>query len=175
MITKVTYYNAIKYAVAKHGNQFRKETGDPYIVHPLAVASIVTTVKKSKNRFLLGTASVLHDLVEDTDVTLQNIADVFGHQVASIVAEVTNDKEQLEALGKANYLAKKMEQMTSYALVIKLADRYHNTLDLKALSEADRRKKKTETRYILKHLKNTREFTKTHKKLIAMIEKNLQN
>lgn len=171
MFTKQQYYQAIELALRHHKGQYRKGTEDPYIIHPMHVALIVTTVKKSKNRFLLGAACFLHDVPEDTNMKLDDIALVFGHQLASIVEELTNDEKELERLGKALYLGIKMVGMSSYALVIKLADRYCNLLDLGDLPTDKQQAKITETKHIINMVKEDRpKLTGTHHKLITMIE-----
>jgi len=154
----------------KHQDQFRKGDGKPYILHPISVLLTLDRMKKSKNKFLLATAAVLHDIVEDCDVGLSEIADKFGYQVASIVEELTSDKEKIEALGKKEYLLAKMLDMSSYALCIKLCDRLDNVLDLHSMSEDFKIRTIDETRFILTGLVN-RKLTGTHKKIIKSIKK----
>ena len=78
---------AIKFATKAHEGQTRKYTGEPYIVHPLAVMEIVKTVEHTEEMLM---AAVLHDTVEDCDVTLDQIAFHFGHVVADLVEELTD-------------------------------------------------------------------------------------
>jgi len=111
---------------------------------------------------------LLHDTVEDTEVTLDDIRTNFGEMVSSIVYELTSDGDKIKEMGKANYLLNKMLRMTSYALVIKLADRLHNCSDLPTASEKFRTKYVTETRFILDGLKG-RYLSETHKSLIDQI------
>ena len=77
---------AIQFATKAHEGQTRKYTGEPYIVHPLAVMEIVKTVEHTEEMLM---AAVLHDTVEDCDVTLDQIAFNFGHVVADLVEELT--------------------------------------------------------------------------------------
>jgi (p)ppGpp synthase/HD superfamily hydrolase len=93
----------------------------------------------------------------------------FGEMVSSIVYELTSDGDKVKEMGKANYLLNKMLRMTSYALVIKLADRLHNCSDLANGSQKFRDKYVTETRFILNGL-NARYLSDTHKKLMKMID-----
>ena len=78
--------NAIVYAVEKHRNGLRKGTKMPYIVHPLEVMHNLMLMGADKN---LMTAGVLHDTVEDTDATLEEIAAKFGADVAALVSSHT--------------------------------------------------------------------------------------
>ncbi len=169
--------DAIKFATDKHEGVVRKGNGLPYITHPLAVMAILVSIKKSNNPFLLGIVGILHDVVEDCykdnhKEGLDEIADRFSHEVAGIVEKLTSDKEKIKLMGKKEYLLDKMLSMSSYALRIKLADRYHNISDLASLDEASRKKSILETEYILEGL-TKRHLTKTHKILIKMIKKEI--
>ena len=79
---------AIIFAVKAHHNSERREKGFPYIVHPMEAVEIVATITSDQE---LLAAAVLHDTVEDTDVTLEDIRHEFGDRVASIV-EAESDK-----------------------------------------------------------------------------------
>lgn len=159
---------AIQFASEKHQGQIRKGTGMPYIIHPISVMVILNKIKKSNNPELIAIACLLHDVIEDCGVTLEEIAAVFGHAVASLVEELTSDEKEIAAVGKKQYLAHKMLKMSSYALRIKLADRLDNVFDI----EPHMFNKIEETRYILEYLKK-RNLTSTHRKLIKMIEKKI--
>jgi (p)ppGpp synthase/HD superfamily hydrolase len=161
---------AIIYATEKHKGVVRQGDGTPYILHPLSVLFILAKVKKSNNYYLLAVAAILHDVVEDCGVTLEEIAEKFGHAVAALVSELTSDKSQIELKTKPVYLLEKMLGMTSYALRLKLADRLHNVSDLESLPPKKREKSINETKYILEGLVE-RKLTKTHKKLISQIWK----
>lgn len=164
---------AIIFATDKHKGMVRKGNGMPYILHPLSVLIILNEVKKSKNQFLLAIACIFHDLIEDTDVTLEDIAKEFGYGVASLVSELTSDKDKIKEMGKAPYLLDKMLNMSSYALCIKLADRLHNISDMSTMSDEFKHKYSIETNFILDGLVN-RKLTKTHMKLISKIKKQLK-
>ena len=112
----------------------RRKSGEPYILHPIAVAMIVT------NEIGLGAgpicAALLHDVVEDTDYTVKDIRERFGDDVATLVNVVTKRKsEKYEtSLQVDNY--KQMLQSIHYdirALLLKLADRLHNMRTLKSM------------------------------------------
>lgn len=169
-ITAKHLEEAIIFATEKHKGVVRQGDGTPYILHPLSVLFILAKVKKSNHYYLLAVAAILHDVVEDCDVTLEEIAERFGHAVAALVGELTSDKAQIELKGKAVYLLEKMLTMSSYALRLKLADRQHNMSDLDSLTATKREKSIKETKFILDGLVE-RKLTKTHKKLIAQIWK----
>jgi len=78
---------AIEFATKAHEGQVRKYTGEPYIVHPLEVAEIVKTVEHTEEMLM---AAVLHDTVEDTDTTIEDIEREFGSVVAQLVEELTD-------------------------------------------------------------------------------------
>lgn len=75
------------FATFAHCGQVRKYTGDPYVVHPIAVAAAVTCLTDSLE---VVAAAYLHDTIEDTEVTYQHIADFFGTRVAGLVLELTD-------------------------------------------------------------------------------------
>jgi myo-inositol-1(or 4)-monophosphatase len=167
--------DAIIYAVNKHKGQKRKGSGLPYIVHPLAVMKRVFDNKESKNMFLLAIAAINHDVIEDCYETMEEkkaglheIATIFGFQVASLVEELTLDKSQYGSLGKKEFLAIKMNAMSSYALAIKLCDRLENVCDMKSMNEKFKKRYVTETWYILNNL--NRKFSPSHIKLIEDIK-----
>ncbi len=163
---------AIIYATEKHKGMIRKGNGLPYITHPLQVMFILMNIKKSNNVYLLAIACLAHDIIEDCDVSTNEIADMFGHKVASIVDELTSDTEKIKIMGKKEYLLDKMLHMSSYALRIKLADRLHNVSDMDSMKISDRDRTIEHTLFILDGL-TQRKLTKTHKKLIKLIKKEL--
>ena len=128
---------AYEFAKHYHEGQVRK-SGEPYIIHPLEVAYIVSTLELDDDAIC---AALLHDVVEDTEVTREMIVAEFGEEIANLVDGVTK-------LGKiAHYLDKEEEQVENYrkffmamakdirVLMIKLADRLHNMRTLKHLSD----------------------------------------
>jgi hypothetical protein len=164
---------ALQYATQAHAGQTRAG-GDPYITHPMRVADHIKQYKKSHNLDALISAAYLHDTVEDTDTTHEALHDLFGGLVASLVKELTSDPEQIKKVGKAQYLAHKMAAMSSYALVIKLADRLDNVKDITtARTPQWRQKYKNETEHILNYIEKTRALSGTHQKLIGLIRDKL--
>ena len=161
----------IIFAAKAHRGQKRKGDGRPYIFHPLAVAQTIYEVKDSKNMYLLALVAVLHDTVEDCGISLKKIAKKFGHQVASLVEELTLDKEKYETIGKTKYLCQEVLKMSNYGLCLKLADRLNNVRDMKKMPADFVKRYKAETREIVKTLENGRKLTSTHLKLIVLIKK----
>jgi (p)ppGpp synthase/HD superfamily hydrolase len=177
MISAKTFEKAITFATKAHQGQCRRGDGRPYILHPLSVMTRVLAIKKSANAYLLGAAAILHDVVEDCykeDIKggLAVIAKEFGYAVAAIVEELTLDKEMYEVIGKKEYLAQEMVEMSSYALAIKLCDRLDNVSDMESMTVEFQKSYLAETEYILKAIE-ARHLTKTHLKLIKMINKAL--
>ena len=130
---------AVDYAREKHKDQKRKD-GSPYIIHPLAVAEIVAEIGLDTDAIL---GALLHDCIEDTDSTYDDIARNFGPTVASLVEGVTKltrveystlEEQQMENLRKMFMAMSKDIRV----ILIKLADRLHNMRTLGALRE-DRR------------------------------------
>lgn len=112
-----------------HAGQKRKFSGKPYIVHPLNVALTVLDMGGTKD---MACAAVLHDVVEDCGVRYIDIAKKFNENIAYLVWELTNDKEEIKKWrSKGDYLGMKMRNMSEEAITIKLADRLDNVIDLK--------------------------------------------
>lgn len=170
------FEQALEFAIKKHKGQQRKGTEMPYYRHPISVAENIEEIKKSKNIELLMTAALLHDVVEDCEwVTIKEIAKKFGYYVAALVEELTSDPKEIAKIGKTVYLKKKMEKMTSYALVIKLADRRHNVEDMADSPKAFQKRYTKETLEILNYLESwVRKLTKTHQKMINKIRSALK-
>lgn len=131
-----------------HSGQYRK-SGDPYITHPLAVASVLAGLGMDTTTLV---AALLHDTIEDTDYTLEGVRSDFGESVALLVDGVTKlDKVKLGDAAKAETI-RKMVVATAKdprVLVIKLADRLHNMRTLNFLPAAKREQKAKETLEIL--------------------------
>jgi len=168
-------------ATQAHKGQKRRGGGD-YIQHPEEVAKLVYKVKKSKRISDLIAAAWLHDTVEDTGVKIKEIKKEFGEIVASLVSELTSNPEELEKLGKETYLINKMLNMSSWGLIIKLADRLHNVSDIpdKLKNGSDKEKSwakrySLQTNNIIRTLEEERELSEPQKKLIKLIKKKIQD
>ena len=137
------------FAQEKHKGQVRKISGLPYFTHPEAVAMRVKELGGSEDSIA---AAYLHDVVEDTNATLDEIAKNFTPHIASLVAELTSDKEECKRIGKAIYLTKKIDAMSEEARLVKLADREHNVSDLAKGKNEFARRYSQETHHILGHV-----------------------
>lgn len=157
--------DAIAFAKRRHKGQVRKGSGDPYITHPVAVSYIVMAYKRSKHLQELLIAAILHDCLEDTNTTFAELSRRFSPFVASLVLELSNDQEQIALLGKYEYQARKLIGMSSYALVLKLADRLHNITDQPSPTMV------ADTLKMMRRLRKHRILSKTHQSLVAEIER----
>jgi len=166
---------AVEFASMAHENQTRAD-GQMYITHPVAVAELVREFKTSNDIDALVAAAYLHDTVEDTNTTIEDITEMFGVLVASLVAELTSDENgnSFKSKGKSQYLQDKMVDMSSWALVIKLADRLHNVSNFNGgKSHAWGAKYKKQTQDIIANLEHNRDLTATHKNMINAITEKL--
>ena len=137
---------AYVFAMKKHGAQLRT-SGDPYYSHPIEVAGILTKFRLDCNSIIAG---LLHDTVEDTDTTVEEIKELFGAPVAAIVDGVTKLAiiEQKSGSSKqAENFRKLLLAMSEdiRVLLIKLADRLHNIRTLHFCSEEKRKRIAKET------------------------------
>lgn len=120
---------AISFSAKKHRNQKRKGAdGEPYINHPLEVLNLLVNVGNVEDTNILA-AAVLHDTVEDTDTSGEDITNLFGAEICGMVLEVTDDK----SLPKAERKLKQIEHaphLSSGAKTVKLADKISNIRDV---------------------------------------------
>jgi (p)ppGpp synthase/HD superfamily hydrolase len=165
---------AKNFAQQKHAGQLRKFSKNPYIEHPIKVAQIIKENKKSHKINELLAAALLHDILENTKTTEIELKKNFGKLITSLVKELTSEKENLKKIGKKEYLAKKMINLSSWALVIKLADRLDNVSDLNNCSKEFKEKYTKETKFILKEIEKKRKLSDTHKKLIKQIKEKIK-
>jgi guanosine-3',5'-bis(diphosphate) 3'-pyrophosphohydrolase len=131
-----------------HRGQLRK-SGDPYITHPLAVATILAELGMDTTTLV---AALLHDTVEDTGITLKDLEGEFGPEVAHLVDGVTKlDKVKFGAAAEAETIRKMVIAMARdpRVLVIKLADRLHNMRTLRFLPPVKQERKARETLEVL--------------------------
>jgi guanosine-3',5'-bis(diphosphate) 3'-pyrophosphohydrolase len=121
--------DAIAFAADKHRNQRRKDAeASPYINHPIALARVLA-VEAGIDDIEVLIAAVLHDTIEDTETTLKELAERFGERIASIVAEVTDDKDLPKQKRKALQI-EHAAALSSKAKLVKLADKICNLRDV---------------------------------------------
>ena len=134
-----TLNKAYNFALEAHQNQKREE-GVPYIIHPVAVAKILTDLKLDSATITTG---LLHDTIEDTKVTYENVKKEFGEEVANLVEGVTKISE-LETKASADSKAENFRKLilaTSKdirVLLVKLADRLHNMRTIHFIKNKDK-------------------------------------
>jgi len=154
---------ALKFAENKHEGQKRKVSNEPYISHPIKVSYLLTSFKQSKKIEELICAALLHDTLEDTETTFEEIEKEFSPLVASLVFELTSDEAEILKIGKNNYLKNKMKNMSSYALTLKLVDRLAN------ITDNPKESYRKDTVELLTWLKENRNLNKTQLKIIESI------
>jgi len=137
---------AYEFARDAHGDQLRKD-GTPFVSHPLAAAEIIAEMNLDEDSII---SAILHDCIEDTGTTHEDIAKLFGEDVASIVEGVTK-------LTRVVYTSKEEEQMENLrkmllamakdirVILIKIADRLHNMRTMEYQSERKQKEKALET------------------------------
>ena len=152
LINKVKVYNkflnpeklnkAYNFAVKAHSNQ-KRESGDPYSVHPIEVANILTDLKLDSATITTG---LLHDTIEDTFATYDTIKGEFGDEVADLVDGVTKISV-LENAATSNSKAENFRKLilaTSKdirVLLVKIADRLHNMRTIDAISKIEKKER----------------------------------
>lgn len=138
-----TIEKALEYAKKAHEGQFRK-SGQPYIIHPILVAGIVSSISDDE---AMAIAALLHDVVEDTQISVEEVKNLYGEDVAHLVEGLTkidtirdaelipsnsNERLVVSALSFRKMLLASIKDVR--VLVVKLCDRFHNMLTLDALS-----------------------------------------
>jgi guanosine-3',5'-bis(diphosphate) 3'-pyrophosphohydrolase len=122
---------AIAFAANKHRNQRRKDAdASPYINHPIALADVLANEGGVTDETVL-IAAILHDTIEDTETTAEELTAIFGETITAIVLEVTDDK----ALPKAERKRLQIEHaptISAAAKLVKLADKICNLRDIVA-------------------------------------------
>ena len=152
LINKVKVYNkflnpeklnkAYNFAVKAHENQ-KRYSGDPYSIHPIAVANILTELKLDSATIATG---LLHDTIEDTHATYETIKNEFGQEVADLVDGVTKIsvfENQATSTSKAENF-RKLILATSKdirVLLVKIADRLHNMRTIDAISKIEKKER----------------------------------
>ena len=127
---------AAQFAAEKHKNQRRKDAdASPYINHPLALASVLAVEGGIENSEIIC-AALLHDTIEDTKTTAEELTTIFGDKVTGIVLEVTDDKNLDKAVRKEEQV-RHAPHISHEAKLVKLADKICNLRDILASPPAD--------------------------------------
>ncbi len=117
---------AIYFATTKHQNQKRRDGVTPYISHPLAVALLLSETTKDQNLIIAG---LLHDVIEDSGVTAQELHDKFGPVVTKIVVSCSEDDHTLDWQTRKQNALEKIKDMDMDSALVKTADILHNLFD----------------------------------------------
>ena len=147
-------YRAYELAAEAHSQQ-RRKSGEPYIIHPIAVATIVAMELELGDNPIIS--AFLHDVVEDTDYTVEDIRERFGDDVAFLVDTVTKRKKDSYQHSKQVDNYRQILESVHYdirALLIKLADRLHNMRTLSSMRADKQMKIAGETDYFYAPLAN---------------------
>jgi guanosine-3',5'-bis(diphosphate) 3'-pyrophosphohydrolase len=122
-------FKALEFASLKHRDQRRKDQeASPYINHPIALANVLNREGGVSDPVVLA-AAILHDTLEDTDTTPEELRAAFGEKIAGIVAEVTDDKKLLKAERK-RLQVEHAASISPEAKLVKLADKICNVRDV---------------------------------------------
>lgn len=135
-----------RFAKQKHDatGAIRKHSGDPYWVHPEGVAKVAAAYGGTDVEIQ---AAMAHDTLEDTNCSYEELEEMFGDEVASIVREITNDTEEVDRLGKEQYINLELINLSHPALFVKLCDMYYNQMDFP--TEAQKRRMIKNINYLL--------------------------
>jgi len=194
------FHTALNLAKVAHASQQRK-SGEPYIIHPILVAALTALVSNDETMII---AALLHDVVEDTDYVIEEIEEIFGSDVAHIVAGLTKIEDIREVELIASSSDKKLTSsaltfrnmlLSSFkdvrVLVVKLCDRLHNMITLGVLSAEKQQRISEETMLVyapiahrlgISQIKNRLEdlsfsyiYPKAYEEIDVYIENNSQN
>lgn len=157
MSVPISVFLAFQFAIEKHGTQMRRTPNAgsavpmPYIIHPARVATSVLRYfnENRSERFQLtenqlAIVALLHDVLEDTECTPEEIEAAFGPKVLAVVRELTSDENEIARMGKGAYLAQKIGRLSVDAVFVKLLDRLDNIGDYAKAGPADRAAKYAE-------------------------------
>lgn len=130
------FVKAIAFAAEKHRNQRRKDAdASPYINHPIALANVLAN-EGGVDDLVALCAAVLHDTVEDTETTEEELTATFGTAIASIVMQVTDDKSLEKSVRKQKQI-EHAPHIATEAKLVKLADKICNLRDILASPPAN--------------------------------------
>ncbi|MBK8337388.1 MAG: bifunctional (p)ppGpp synthetase/guanosine-3',5'-bis(diphosphate) 3'-pyrophosphohydrolase [Sterolibacteriaceae bacterium] len=130
------FVKAVAFAADKHRNQRRKDAdASPYINHPIALANVLANEGGVTDVAVLC-AAVLHDTIEDTETTSEELTAIFGSQITAIVLDVTDDKS-LDKNVRKQHQIEHAPHISKEAKLVKLADKICNLQDILASPPAD--------------------------------------
>ncbi|MFZ1546070.1 MAG: HD domain-containing protein [Candidatus Nitrotoga sp.] len=130
------FIKAVAFAAEKHSDQRRKDAdASPYINHPIALANVLANEGGIQDLSVLC-AAILHDTIEDTETSADELEDLFGSKVTSIVLEVTDDKSLEKHIRKQRQI-EHASHISNEAKLVKLADKICNLRDILASPPAD--------------------------------------
>lgn len=135
-MTIAAIVKAAQFASEKHRNQRRKDAdASPYINHPLAFANVLATEGSIDNPDVIC-AALLHDTIEDTDTTAEELIETFGEKITAIVLDVTDDKSLDKQVRKQRQI-EHAPHISKEAKLVKLADKICNLRDILASPPAN--------------------------------------
>ena len=152
----VALRNAYNFALKVHGDT-RRKTGDPYITHPLSVAMILAEIGHETDVIV---SAILHDVVEDCNVTVEQLEEEFGSNVADMVNAVTKESRKLSGdpeispadlddLSDRKFRAEIQKKHNRKAVYVKCADRIHNLRTISVFPVEKQREKAYKTRTVI--------------------------
>jgi (p)ppGpp synthase/HD superfamily hydrolase len=163
-------HKALEFATKKHSGQKRRG-GEDYVQHCIRVSKTVSFFTGNENVII---AALLHDTLEDTETTFDELNAEFGAEVANLVLSVTNDEEKMLKMGgKREYMAKKITTLSDDALIIKMADRLDNIADLGDNVWSHRYCE--QTRHVFLQSLNKEKLNGVHLELLDMIRIRVEN
>ncbi|HJK85459.1 MAG TPA: HD domain-containing protein [Candidatus Megaira endosymbiont of Stentor roeselii] len=152
---------AIYFAKKYHDGQLRK-SGEPFYTHPLEVAYMISDYNLKTD---VITASILHDIVEDTEITVEMIQGTFGERIAEMVDRLTRDRPDGTKLSVEQVLNNAYQLKDKEVLIIKLFDRLHNIQTIGSMNIEKMKKITNETLINFVLLSEYLELTSTGKKV----------
>ena len=131
------FIKAVAFAAHKHKDQRRKdENASPYINHPIALANVLANEAGIADENVLC-AAILHDTIEDTETTKEELVKEFGEKIASIVLDVTDDKSIKDKALRKQLQVEHAPHISHEAKLVKLADKISNLRDILASPPKD--------------------------------------
>jgi (p)ppGpp synthase/HD superfamily hydrolase len=171
-IYELSISKANDFAANAHLGQIRKSSGEPYFTHPTAVYKLLKSIGVKDRNILI--AALLHDTIEDSSTSMNDITRNFNKDVAKIVKGLSSSEKGINKYGKPKYLAHKMIKMDNNVLIIKLADRWHNLQDMNDMPKLKAKSYLLQTKYIIEELRDNKNLNSIQKKLVRKIEKTLR-